>query len=89
VTAQYASGKALSFPVLGGLQSKDLLLLLTSNDYQGSPDQVIEEGNSSVSCWISKVASTTVVSKAIPGRQPKKLGLLQAELVPLALVSPL
>jgi len=39
-------------------KNKDILLLLTSNDFQGSHDQVFEEGNLHFSRWISKVAST-------------------------------
>jgi hypothetical protein len=42
-------------------KSKYLLPILTSCDYQGSNDKVIEEVNSSISCWISFVASTVDV----------------------------
>jgi hypothetical protein len=48
----------LSGTGVSGCKSKDLLPLLTLCDYQGSNDKVIEEVNSYVSCWISKVAST-------------------------------
>ena len=48
----------LSGTGVSGCKSKDLLPLLTLCDFQGSNDQVIEEVNSYVSCWISKVAST-------------------------------
>ena len=41
-----------------GFKSKDLLPILPSCDYQGSNDKVIEEVDSSISCWISFVAST-------------------------------
>jgi hypothetical protein len=43
---------------VSGFKSQDLLPPLTSCVYQGSHDKVIEEVNSSVSCWIAKVAST-------------------------------
>jgi len=45
---------------VSGFKSKDILPILTSCEYQGSNDKVIVEGNSDVSCWISKVASTRV-----------------------------
>jgi hypothetical protein len=50
----------LSGTGVSGCKSKDLLPLLTSCDYQGSPDKVIEEINYIFSCWISYVASTGI-----------------------------
>ena len=50
----------LSGTGVSGCKSKDLLPHLTLCDFQGSNDQVIEEVNSYVSCWISKVASTRI-----------------------------
>jgi len=44
-----------------GCKSKDILLLLTSYEYQGSHDKIIEEVNSYFSHWISYVASTSVL----------------------------
>src|SRR5262252_5912869 len=49
-----------------GFKSKDLLPILTSCDYQGLNDQVIEEVNSSISCWISFVASTAMLENSEP-----------------------
>ena len=55
----------LSGTGVSGCKSKDLLPLLTLCDFQGSNDQVIEEVNSYVSCWISKVASTAPLREKI------------------------
>src|SRR5258706_15606015 len=41
-----------------GCKSKDILPILTSGNYRGSHDQIIEDVNLHFSCWISQVAST-------------------------------
>jgi hypothetical protein len=46
-----------------GCKNKILLPLLTSGDFQGSHDQVIDELNLHYSRWISDVASTPVEGK--------------------------
>src|SRR5207247_10945262 len=43
---------------VSGCKNKDIHFLLTSCAYQGSHNQVIEEGNLHFSRWISNVAST-------------------------------
>jgi hypothetical protein len=70
----------LSGTGVSGCKSKDLLPLLTLCDFQGSKDQVIEEVNSYVSCWISKVASTAMTREERIAQLEQENAELRAQL---------